>query len=136
MRNKRLLYILLMFILVSCFHGTDVERETTIIQNDFWLTRSITDNNYALLWSTDSLAIGGVTVISESIQEIESNEDFIIANQLPQYAKGDGIQLNYYIIDLTKYQSPHRETYKVYEFSTKEDFNAKKNELGINIDIN
>ncbi len=127
---------IILLALSSCFHGTDVEQEFIMIQHDFWLSRSVTDDNFTLLWNTDSIPRGGLEVISEKVQEIKSNEDFIIANQLPQYAKGDSIQLNYFIIDLTKYQSPHRDSYKVYEFNTKEEFDAKKNELGINIDIN
>jgi len=133
MRIKKTLSILFIFLLSACFHGTDVESEIKRIQPDFWLNRAITDYDYWLLWSTDSKPTGGIEIIPECIQQIESNDRFIIATQKPKSAEMDSVGFNYYIIDLTKYRSPNRDTFKKYVFDDKDEFEAKKKELGVAI---
>lgn len=79
---KGILIIVLSLLLSSCFFGGDPESDVVRIEEDFWLTSSVTEYNYCLLWTTEP-KVGGVIIVNNKVDDIASNDEFIIVKQIP-----------------------------------------------------
>jgi hypothetical protein len=77
---NRLLMLILLVILSSCFHGADPEHDIFKIEEDFWLQSSVNQNNYSLIWEND--LNGASTVLHATIKNVRSNDEFIIAKRI------------------------------------------------------
>lgn len=133
---KPLQIIIIALFLGSCFQGTDPEINMKSIQKDFWLSNSVSDYNYSLIWNTDNEPNGGIVIVSEKIESIESNSNFIIASQFPEYKTSvNSDSLTFYIIDLRKYDHSHKNTFHIHKFSDKTSFLNKKKEWSIDLNF-
>ena len=114
-------------LLVGCFLNRPEAVQNLV--KDFNLSWRNDPELQALYANKDHTEYGGLKLIDKKVFAVGYDQDFIIALQQPQPSTSDTV---YHIVDIREFNDRFwAPSENVYSFQTKQDFQAKKRELGV-----